>query len=103
MFEKNLNDLLLFLTTSLNEYDFVSDKHKVKYFYDELQKLKTEFPTDEKLDELQKIEIDLEVKYEIFNELNKYFSPIYIEIKKQLHKEMVNKLRNENKKKRGIN
>ena len=70
MFEKNLNDLLLFLTTSLNEYDFVSDKHKVKY---------------------------------LFNELNKYFSPIYIEIKKQIHKEMVNKLRNENKKKRGIN
>ena len=82
----------------MNEYDFVSDKHKVKYFYDELQKLKTEFPTDEKLDELQKIEIDLEVKYEIFNELNKYFSPIYIEIKKKLHKKMVNKLRNENKK-----
>lgn len=102
MFKKNLNNLLLFLTNTINKYDFADDEQKVKYFYDELQKLESELPTIEKLDKLQKIEIDLEVKYEVFNELNIYFSPIYIEIKHRIHKEKVDKLRNENKRKRGI-
>lgn len=102
MFKKKLNDLLLFLTNTINKYDFADDEQKIKYFYDELQKLEIELPSIEKLDKLKKIEIDLEVKYEFFNELNIYFDPIYIEIKNQIHKEKVDKLRNENKRKRAI-
>lgn len=103
MFKKKLNNLLLFLTDTINKYDFADDEQKVKYFYDELQKLESELPTIDKLDKLQKIEIDLEVKYEIFYELNIYFAPIYIEIKKRIHKEKVDKLREENRRKRAIN
>lgn len=103
MLQKNLNNLLLFLTTVLTEFDFGNDEYKVKYFYEDLQKLENKLPTIEELEKLQKTEIDLEVKYDIFNELNNYFNPVYIEIKDQIHKEMVDKLRNENKIKRYIN
>ena len=103
MLQKNLNNLLLFLTTVLTEFDFGNDEYKVKYFYEDLQKLENKLPTIEELEKLQNTEIDLEVKYDIFNELNNYFNPIYIEIKDQIHKEMVDKLRNENKIKRYIN
>lgn len=33
MLQKNLNNLLLFLTTAMNEFDFGNDKYKVKYFF----------------------------------------------------------------------
>ena len=103
MLQKNLNNLLLFLTTAMNKFDFGNDEYKVKYFFDELQKSENKLPTIEELEKLQKIEIDLEVKYDIFNELDNYFNPVYIEIKDLSHKEIVYKIRNENKIKRYIN
>ena len=48
------------------------------------------------------IELELEVKYEIFYELDNYFNPIYTKIKNIIHKEKVDKLREENRRKRGI-
>ena len=66
MLQKNLNNLLLFLTTAMNKFDFGNDEYKVKYFFDELQKSENKLPTIEELEKLQKIEIDLEVKYDIF-------------------------------------
>lgn len=102
MFEKDLNNLLLFLTSTLNKYDFADDNQKVQYFYEEIKKIKKKFPTIEKINELQDIELDLEVKYEIFYELDNYFHPIYTEIKNIIHKEKVNKLREENRRKRGL-
>lgn len=102
MFEKDLNNLLLFLTTALNEYDFANDKQKVQYFYEEIKKIEKQIPTIEKINELQDIESDLEVKYEIFYELDNYFNPIYTKIKNIIHKEKVDKLREENRRKRGI-
>ena len=54
------------------------------------------------LNELQDIELDLEVKYKIFYELDNYFNPIYAKIKNIIHKEKVDKLREENRRKRGI-
>lgn len=102
MFEKDLNNLLLFLTTTLNEYDFAYDNQKVQYFYDEIKKLEKNLPTIEKINELQDIELDLEVKCEIFYELANYFNPIYTKIKNIIHKEKVNKLREDNRRKKGI-
>lgn len=102
MFEKDLNDLLLFLTTALNEYDFANDNQKVQYFYEEIKKFEKKFPTIEKINELQDIELDLEMKYEIFYELDNYFNPIYTKIKNIIHKEKVDKLREKNRRKRGI-
>ena len=102
MFNKNLNNLLLFLTNTINKYDFADDEQKVKYFYNELQKLESELPTIEKLNEMQEIELDLEVKYEVFYELDNYFNPVYNEIKNIIHKEKVDKIREENRRKRDI-
>ncbi len=102
MFEKDLNNLLLFLTAALNEYDYADDNQKVQYFYEEIKKLEKKLPTIEKINELQDIELELEVKYEIFYELDNYFNPIYTKIKNIIHKEKVDKLREENRRKRGI-
>lgn len=102
MFEKELNDLLLFLASALNESDFSDDNQKVQYFYEEIKKLENNFPTIEKINELQDIELDLEVKYESFYELDNYFNPVYSKVKNIIHNEEVNKLREENRRKRGI-
>lgn len=102
MFEKDLDNLLLFLINTLNEYDFANDNQKVQYFYEEIKKIEKKLPTIEKLNELQDIELDLEVKYEIFYELDNYFNPIYTKIKNIIHKEKVDKLREENRRKRDI-
>lgn len=34
MLHKNLDNLLLFLTTAMNKFDFGNDEYKVKYFFD---------------------------------------------------------------------
>ena len=49
MLHKNLDNLLLFLTTSMNEFDFGNDEYKVKYFFDKLQKSENKLPTIEDL------------------------------------------------------
>lgn len=98
---ENLKCLLNILSNALEKEDFGEDEQKIQYFYDELEKLENELPTSEKLEELQKIEIDLEIKYENFYELNYYFDPFYIKMKKTIHENEVKKLREENKK-RGI-
>ena len=99
---EDLKKLLTFLTNALEKNDFGEDNQKIQYFCDELEKIKSNLPTIDKLEELKKIEIDLEVKYEVFYELDNYFSPIYIGIKRRIHKEKVDKLREENRRKRGI-
>lgn len=102
MLEKDLKDLLLFLKNALNEYDFANDNQKVQYFYEKIKKMENKLPTIEKLNELQDIELNLEVKYEIFYELDNYFNPIYTKIKNIIHKEKVDKLREENGKKKRL-
>lgn len=52
------------------------------------------------MEELKKIEVDLEVRYDDFNELGNYFDPLYIFLKSKIHEEKVKKLRKESKRKR---
>ena len=61
----------------------------IQYFFDELKQTKESLPTDEKLDELQNVEIYLETKYEIFYELGNYFDPFYVELKHKIHEAKV--------------
>lgn len=102
MDSENLKSLLTILTNTLEKNDFDEDKQKIQYFYSELKKIKKHLPTSEKLEELQKIEIDLETKYDAFNELSYYFNPVYVKIKNKIHDEDVKKIREENKRKREI-
>lgn len=66
---KNLNDTLSFLTSIKNNKCLINEEEKVNYLYTELTKIKNKLPTEEKLNKLNKIVIDLEVKYDILNEL----------------------------------
>ena len=97
-----LQNLLVFLKDVLEKNEFGSDEQKILYLYNELEKFKTNLPTIEKLEELQKIEVDLEVKYDNCNELSYYFNPLYVQIKKKINDENIKKIREENKKKNGI-
>ena len=97
-----LEKLIMILTQALKKNDFKEDEQKINYFCCELEKLKRDLPTIEKLEELQKIEVDLEVKYEEFYEIANYFDPLYVKIKKKIHEEEVKKIRQENRRKREI-
>lgn len=70
----------------------------IQYFFDELKQTKESLPTDEKLDELQNVEIYLETKYEIFYEIGNYFDPFYVELKHKIHEAKVSNFREKNRK-----
>ena len=95
-----LKQILAFLTRILEKNDFNEDKQIIQYLFKELEKLEHQLPTDNKLEELQKIVIDLETKYDDFNDLVYYFDPLYVKIKKTIHEEKVKEIREEKKKKR---
>ena len=99
---ENLSRLLAILAKSLKQNDFGEDKQKVQYFCGELEKIKNNLPTIDKLEERQKIEVDLETKYEDFYEIANYFDPLYVSIKNKIHTEEVKKIREENRRKRDI-
>lgn len=94
---ENIDNLLNLLIDALNVNDFGEDKEKIKYFYNELQKLKKELPTMEKLNQMQEIEIELEVKYDSLNEMSYYFDPLCAEVERKIHKKEVEKIREENR------
>jgi len=100
---KELNRILLFLTDTIKSNDFGDDNAKIKYLYNELKNMKNGLPSEEELDKLQKLEIDLEVKHDNLNELSYYFNPLYVKAKKEIHEKNVKKIREEQKRKRGTN
>lgn len=102
MESNDLKNLLTILTEGLGKNDFGNDESKIRYLCTELEKTKSKLPTTQKLEELQKIIIDLEVKYEELNEISYYFDPFYVKIKNTIHKEEVKKIREGNRRKKGI-
>ena len=100
MKSESLKQILAFLTRILEKNDFNEDKQIIQYLFKELEKLEHQLPTDNKLEELQRIVIDLEIKYDNFNYLGYYFDPLYVKIKKTIHEEKVKEIREENKRKR---
>ena len=93
MKSESLKQILAFLTRILEKNDFNEDKQIIQYLFKELEKLEHQLPTDNKLEELQRIVIDLEIKYDDFD-------PLYVKIKKTIHEEKVKEIREENKRKR---
>lgn len=86
--------------TNFRKNDFNEDKQIIQYLFKELEKLEHQLPTDNKLEELKKIVIDLGIKYDDFNDLVYYFDPLYVKIKQTIHEEKVKEIREENKRKR---
>ena len=95
-----LERILLYLSNSLNESNDTIFKEKVSYFKSELERLKYNIPSIEEIENLHKLEIELETKYDLLLELNNYFDPIYIKLLDDIHKRKVNEIRNQNRLKR---
>ena len=100
MKSESLKQILAFLTRILEKNDFNEDKQIIQYLFKELEKLEHQLPTDNKLEELQKIIVDLEIKYDDLNDLVYYFDPLYVKIKKNIHEEKIKEIREDNKRKR---
>ena len=96
----SLKQILAFLTRILEKNDFNEDKQIIQYLFKELEKLEHKLQTDNKLEELKKIIVDLEIKYDDFNDLVYYFDPLYVKIKKNIHEEKIKEIREENKRKK---
>lgn len=103
MKNENLKQVLSILTQTLEKNDLGEDKQKIQYLSSELEKIDNQIPTYSKLEELQKIITDLEVKYDDFNDLSYYFNPMCVKIKNNIHARDVKKIREENKRKREMN
>lgn len=81
----------------------IDTKSKLNYLYDEIMSFENKIPSIEKMNELQKIEIELETNCEDLYELGNYFDPVFIRMKNLIYKNNVLKLREKNRKKRAMN
>lgn len=98
MKDENLNELLELLEKNINK-----DNQKVQYVYNELKKINNQIPTKDKLDELKKIIIDLEINYDELTDLLYYYDPLYVKIANILHEREVAKIREDNRRKKMSN
>ncbi len=103
MKSEELKNMLTILTRSLEKNYFGNDIEKIHSLCNKLKNIEQKFPNLTELEELRK-DIDyLEIKYDDFNDLSYYFNPLYMRIKSKIHDEEVKKIREENKRKRGMN
>ena len=63
---EELDKLLTFLQEAKQRANLEEDESRFKYLYKELEKIKTKIPTNEKLEELAKIALDLSINYDEF-------------------------------------
>lgn len=98
---QELNDIISFLEKIMKEYDFEEDNKKIELFFQKINDIKNKIPTKEELEEIERLEVELETRYDILNELSNYFDPIHVKIKRMIHDEYVKKLRETNRKKKG--
>lgn len=102
MESENLKKLLVILTKALENNDFGKDEQKIQYLCNSFKKIQQKLPTTDEIDEIEKEINYLEIKYDIFNELSYYFDPLYIKIKNEIHAAKVKKIKEENRKKKGV-
>lgn len=96
--QEELNNILQFLKNVQDNNNLGNDNIKIKHLYKELSKIQNKLPSVERLEEIQRLETDLEIKYDCLNELSYFFDPLYIKIKNAIHKKNVEKLRSKSKK-----
>jgi len=102
MEDENLKNILNILREASKENDFGEDNKKIQNLYNSLSILQNKLPTNDEIDKLEEEINYLEIKYDIFNELSYYTAPLFVTIKRKIHTEEVKKIREENRKKRGI-
>lgn len=101
MEEKNLKEILTILNDVIKNNKCKEDNLKINNLYNTLLNLNSRIISVGELDNIMKDVIDLEVKYDELNELSYYFDPVYISIKNNIHNIEAQKIREENRKKRG--
>lgn len=87
--QEELNNILQFIKNVQDNNNLGKDKIKLKHLYKELSKIQKKLPSEKRLEEIQRLEIDLEIKHDCLNELSYYFDPLYIKIKNTIHKKML--------------
>ena len=97
---KNKEIFLNIFANALENKTYEQDNHKIMYVCNLLKDMEQKLPTLEEFEQAKEFVTDLEIKYEEFYEIANYFDPIYIKIKETIHKNMVNKIREENRRKR---
>jgi len=102
MGDENLKNILNILIEATKENDFGEDNKKIQNLYNSLSILQNKLPTNDEIDKLEEEINYLEIKYDIFNELSYYTPPLFITIKRKIHAEEVKKIREENRRKRGV-
>ena len=102
MVDENLKNLLNILVEATKENDFGEDNQRIQNLRNLLNLLQEKIPTIDEIDKLENEINYLEIKYDIFNDLSYYSNPLFGTIKRRIHAEEVKKLREENKRKRGI-
>lgn len=100
MEEKSTKILLNIFANALENKSFEQDNIKIMYVCNLLKDMEEKLPTLEELEKAKDYVTDLEIKYEVFFEIANYFEPIYIKTKDTIHKKEVEKIREENRRKR---
>lgn len=102
MEDENLINILNILIEATKENDFGEDNQIIQNLRNMLNILQEKMPTIDEIDKLENEINYLEIKYDIFNELSYYSDPLFVTIRRRIHAEEVKKLREENRRKRGI-
>lgn len=102
MEDENLKNILNILIEATKENDFGEDNQIIQNLRNMLNILQEKMPTIDEIDKLENEINYLEIKYDIFNELSYYSDPLFVTIRRRIHAEEVKKLREENRRKRGI-
>lgn len=102
MEDENLKNILNILIGATKENDFGEDNQRIQNLRNLLNILQEKIPTIDEIDKLENEINYLEIKYDIFNELSYYSDPLFVTIKRRIHAEEVKKLREETRRKRGI-
>lgn len=102
MEEKNIEILLNIFANALENKTYEQDNNKIMYVCNLLKDMEQKLPTLGEIEKAKEYVTDLEIKYEEFYEIANYFDSICFNIEKELHKIEVEKIREENRRKRGI-
>lgn len=100
MEEKNKEILLNIFANALENKTYEQDNNKIMYVCNLLKDMEQKLPTLEEIEKAKEYVTDLEIKYEEFYEIANYFDPICFIIENTLHKIAVEKIREENRRKR---
>lgn len=76
------------------------DKDDVLFLINMIEKSKTCILSIEELEDMKKMEQNLELKYDLLLDFNYYFDPFTVLVKKKIHENEVRKLRENNRRNR---